>query len=275
MHKNAETIGTIYTQLQYYKKIKTLTLCGKNILVIVMFLLLCLFSGTVQARGDIPDNLIEEKGNIINDVILSASEGLTLTSQYTAGTESIKLNWNVVSGTDKYTVYQSKSGEEAKYLTTVYSNSITLNRGNAGIKDENGPTMPTVTATQTADGLGNNIKVSASTDKGTTYEHYIEAATAADGGYLVFMVDYGKGNSGWVNNAKTAMKEIGRELISKNIKIGIVVNGGDSATASWDFTGNISTFESNIDSMYRITHGSMAERNACCKKYVKQYRVKK
>ena len=251
------------------KKIKHITINGINILFTAMFLLLCLFTGNVQARAEVPSNLIQEKESAIQEIILGAGEGITLTRTYVTGTESIDLTWTAVAGAEKYNVYQTKAGEAEKLITSTTATYITLNKSNAGIKDEAAPTAPVVNATQTADGLGNNITITPSTDNGTTYEHYIQPYGSTNGGYLVFMVDYGKGNSGWVSNAKTAMKEIGRELISRNVQIGIVVNGGDSDTASWDFTNNINTFEKNIDSMYRITHGSMAERNASCKTYAK------
>lgn len=262
MNKRTENVGNMCRTIARITKksiIKT-----KHMLILVMFLLLCLFPGITQARGEIPEDIIQEKENSINEIMLGASEGITLTKTYTEGTEAIKLKWNNIEGATKYNIYQSKEGEREKVIATMSSTSVTLNKDNAGIKDEEAPTMPQVTATQTEDGLGNDITLTASTDKGTTYEHYVELAETTNGGYLVFMVDYGKGNSGWVSHAKEAMKEIGRKLIARNIKIGIVVNGGDRATASWDFTNNIETFIKNIDSMYRITHGSMAKRNASC-----------
>lgn len=241
----------------------------KSILILAMFLLLCVFSAYTEARSEIPNNLIDIKETQINKIILGAGEGITLTRTYKVGTESINLEWTQVAGATKYNIYQQKQGEEAKLISTQTGTSVTLNKNNAGIKDEAAPDVPEVTATQTADGTGNDIVIKEGKDNGTTYEHYVQPYGTTNDGYLVFMVDYGKGNSGWVSNAKTAMKEIGRELIARNIKIGIVVNGGDSDTASWDFTNDIKTFEENIDSMYRITHGSMARRNASCQTYVK------
>lgn len=241
-----------------------------NILIIAMFLLSCLFSNSVQAREEITGDIFLEKQELINEMILKAGDGITLTGPRTTTDTSIPLSWNTLDGITKYKIYQSKNDSSYKYLTTITGSSITLNQNNANIKDEAIPEMPKVTAAINADKTGNNLIITESTDNGTIYQHYVEAdMTNATSGYLVFMVDYGQSNSGFVSNAKTAMKVIGRRLIAQGVKIGIVVNGGDSATAKWDFTSNVSTFESNIDAMYRITHGSMAKRNASCKTNVK------
>lgn len=231
-----------------------------NIAIIAMFLLSCLFSGSVQARSEVPEDLILEKDNAINDVILKASGEIVLSGPRTTTTTSIPLSWNSVSGVSQYNIYQSKNGASYSKISTINDNKVTLNQNNAKIKDEAAPEMPKVTATMNADKTGNNLTITPSTDNGTTYKHYVKAeASNGTTGYLVFMVDYGKSNSGFVSNAKTAMKVIGRRLIAQGVQIGIVVNGGDSSTASWAFTKDVTTFEKNIDSMYRITHGSMAK----------------
>ena len=143
--------------------------------IIAMFLVLFfILTGAVEARGEIVSDIIREKENKINEIMLKANEGITLTRTYTNGKESIDLKWSAVGNSNKYTIYQSKEGEEEKAITTVQdATSVTLNRANAGIKDEAAPTVPIVSASQTADGLGNNITIGASTDKGTTYRHKI------------------------------------------------------------------------------------------------------
>ena len=160
--------------------------------IIAMFLVLFfILTGAVEARGEIVSDIIREKENKINEIMLKANEGITLTRTYTNGTESIDLNWSAVENSNKYTIYQSKEGEEEKLITTVQdATSVTLNRANAGIKDEAAPTVPTVTATQNADGTGNNITIEASTDNGTTYRHRVETTVPSNIEYVdMFSVD--------------------------------------------------------------------------------------
>ena len=165
------------------KRIKQLNFYGKNILVIAMFLSLCSFSETVQARTGIPDNLIETKENTINELSLGASQGITLNRTYTPGTESINLNWTSVPSATKYTIYQSKNGG-TETTFTVQDTTVTLDKYNAGIKDEAAPTMPVVTATQNASQTGYNISVASSTDNGTTYRHTIYTTVRSDIQYV-------------------------------------------------------------------------------------------
>ena len=160
--------------------------------IIAMFLVLFfILTGAVEARGEIVSNLIREKENKINEIMLKANEGITLTRTYTNGTESINLKWSAVETSNKYTIYQSKEGEGEKAITTVQdATNVTLNRANAGIKDEAAPTVPVVSASQTADGLGNNITIGASTDKGTTYRHRVETTVSSNIEYVdMFSVD--------------------------------------------------------------------------------------
>ncbi len=160
--------------------------------IIAMFLVLFfILTGAVEARGEIVSDIIREKENKINEIMLKANEGITLTRTYTNGTESIDLKWSAVGNSNKYTIYQSKEGEEEKLITTVQdATSVTLNRANAGIKDEAAPTVPTVTATQNADGTGNNITIEASTDNGTTYRHRVETTVPSNIEYVdMFSVD--------------------------------------------------------------------------------------
>lgn len=243
-----------------HNSLKKLNINLKSMLVIAMLLLTCVSSTTVQARTEIPENITLEKDNSINEIILKASGDITLTGPRNTTNTNIELSWNGISGVSKYNIWQSKNDSGYKKLFSVSGTSTTLTQSNAGIKDEAIPNAPKVTATLTEDKTANNLTITASTDNGTTYKHYLEAsASSGTTGYLVFMVDYGKSNAGFVSNAKAAMKVIGRKLIAQGVQIGVVVNGGDSATASWGFTNNVSTFESNIDAMYRITHGSMAK----------------
>lgn len=158
---------------QNIKKLKYLMTNCKNILITAVFLLLSMQSGIVQARSEIPNNLIQEKESKINEITLGASEGITLTRTYEKGSESITLNWSAVTDATKYTIHQSKnSGTETTF--TVQETTVTLNKNNAGIKDEAAPTMPVVTATQNASQTGYNISVASSTDNGTTYRHIIK-----------------------------------------------------------------------------------------------------
>ena len=160
--------------------------------IIAMFLVLFfILTGAVEARGEIVNDLIKEKENKINEIMLKANEGITLTRTYTNGTESINLKWSAVETSNKYTIYQSKEGEGEKAITTVQdATNVTLNRANAGIKDEAAPTVPVVSASQTADGLGNNITIGASTDKGTTYRHRVETTVSSNIEYVdMFSVD--------------------------------------------------------------------------------------
>lgn len=214
---------------------KNLIRKAKHILVLVMFILLCWFSGGVEARGEIPDNIIQEKENSINEIMLGAREGISLTRTYTEGTEVIKLTWNNIEEATKYNIYQSKEGESEKVIATVSSTSVTLNNNNAGIKDEEAPTMPQVTATQTEDGLGNNISITASTDKGTTYRHRIEEKidmTKVNGDVL-FLIDL----SGTMKKFRNLFMEedgpillISKELIQKyNMRVGTMVMANKSS----------------------------------------------
>lgn len=231
---------------------KNLTLKAKHILVLVMFILLCLFSGGVQARGEIPDNIIQEKENSINEIMLGASEELTLTRKYEDGTEAIQLTWNKIEGVAKYKIHQSTEGESEKVIATMSGTSVTLNNNNAGIKDEEAPTMPQVTATQTEDGLGNNIAITASTDKGTTYRHTVEVAELEKENILdvIFVIDHTKSMKKHMASVKSAMKTIGDKFIDQGARVAIVEFGG----ATWGFTANKTTFSNNISKMYQITH---------------------
>lgn len=231
---------------------KNLTPKAKHILVLVMFILLCLFSGGVQARGEIPDNIIQEKENSINEIMLGASEELTLTRKYEDGTEAIQLTWNKIEGVAKYKIHQSTEGESEKVIATMSGTSVTLNNNNAGIKDEEAPTMPQVTATQTEDGLGNNIAITASTDKGTTYRHTVEVAELEKENILdvIFVIDHTKSMKKHMTSVKSAMKTIGEKFIDQGARVAIVEFGG----ATWGFTANKTTFSNNISKMYQITH---------------------
>ncbi len=189
MNKRAGTVEAVHTHTHrvsiLQKKINGLTASGKNILILAMFLLLCSFSGTVQARTEIPDNLIESKESKINEIILGANEGITLVRNYATGTESINLEWTAPEdGTLTYKIYQAKNGAAEQLLSTITGTKVTLNKSNAGIKDEAAPTMPQVTATQSADGVGNSITITPSTDNGTTYRHRIETSVKSDIKYV-------------------------------------------------------------------------------------------
>ena len=74
--------------------------------IIAMFLVLFfILTVAVEARGEIVSNLIREKENKINEIMLKANEGITLTRTYTNGTESIDLKWSAVGNSNKYTIY--------------------------------------------------------------------------------------------------------------------------------------------------------------------------
>ena len=219
--------------------------------IIAMFLVLFfILTGAVEARGEIVSNLIREKENKINEIMLKANEGITLTRTYTNGTESIDLKWSAVEESGAtYNVYQTKEGETEKIITSTTATSITLNKNNAGIKDEAAPTVPGVSASQTADGAGNNLTLQASTDKGTTYRHKIET----DGGDkldadIIFVIDNSKSMSGWIGSVKNAVRTIGNKFIDQGARVGIVVCGG----AKWAFTTDKTQFSTNLNSIYRI-----------------------
>lgn len=234
-------------------KINCLKTKYTRIQIIVMFLLLCLFSGVVQARNEIPENLIESKETKINEIMLKAGTGITLTREYVTGTESIKLNWTNIEAGTKYNIYQSKEGENERIIATMTNTSVTLNRNNVGIKDESAPTMPQVTATQSSDGLGNSLTISPSTDKGTTYRHRVEKKISEDetSADVIFLIDL----SGTMENMRDIFKAedgpiltISRKLIENKMEIAtMIMASSESGMIVTPFTKDINQIKGYIN----------------------------
>ena len=179
MKKMLESLDVVHTHthgILLEKKTSNLILKFKHIAIMAILLLLCIFSNNAEARGEVPEDLIQAKENTINEIALGANNGITLTRTYSYnnGNQYIKLNWNAVNGSGKYKIYQTKEGQNESNIATIYGTEVTLNKANAGIRDDAAPTMPIINATQNADGTGNSITITPSTDNGTTYRHRIE-----------------------------------------------------------------------------------------------------
>lgn len=224
-------------------QIKKITANCINILIIAMFILTCLFSANVKARGEIPNNLIEEKNSTINEINLGASQGISLEANYNKTAQSVTLNWTAVEGATKYKVYQSQEGKEDIVYTTSET-SITI----PNIKDETPPTKPTITATQTADGLGNNITIGASTDNGTTYRHSVRKIlnSAKSNADVIFLVDLSNSMSkagfiGIFGANDGPIITISQMLIDKGMRVGSIV------MASYDENQIIGPFTNSIN----------------------------
>ena len=217
---------------------------GKGLIILTIILLILCFTGTVQARSEVPSNVVEEKINLINEIILKAGQGITLTRSYTNGTESITLTWTEVSNATSYTIYQ-ECEDGTKLERVVYGTSITLNRNNSSIKDEKAPTKPLIKAIRTSDGLGHNVTIQASTDNGTEYIHTVKTVAqstnvheyteefAAEGQYTgnKHMISVGKGGTFTVPEGVT------------RIRVACVGGGGtDSSHASRGGRGEDSYF---------------------------------
>lgn len=183
----------IIVKILQCKEKNNLTFKLKNIVLIAMFLLLCILSTNVEAREEVPENVIEAKENVINEIMLKSGEGITLVSKYdyNNGNPRIKLTWNAVEGASKYKVYQSKEGETEKVIATVYGTELILNKTVAGIEDNASPSKPKISVVQTEDKKGNNITITPSVDKGTTYRHRVEEVydPSTEGGDVLFLLD--------------------------------------------------------------------------------------
>lgn len=212
---------------------KTSNLISKinNIAIIAILLLLCLFSNKVEARGEVPEDLIQAKETAMNEIALGANDGikLTRTYSYNNGNPQIKLSWSEVEGASKYNVYQTKEGESEKLIATIQGTEVTINKANAEIKDDEPPTIPLVKATPNADSTGNNITITPSTDKGTTYRHKVvqqsETISNAD---VIFLIDLSNSmvKSGFVNIFRAEdgpIITIAQELINRGMRLGTIV----------------------------------------------------
>ena len=171
--------------------------------------MLCLFSNNAEARGEVPEDLIQAKETAMNEIVLGANDGITLTRTYSYnnGNPQIKLSWSAVEGASKYNVYQTKEGESEKLIATIQGTEVTINKANAEIKDDEPPTIPLVKATPNADGTGNNITITPSTDKGTTYRHKVKteiemtklAYVAKVGSYINYPISLSTINANFSN----------------------------------------------------------------------------
>ena len=97
---------TLYTHthgILLEKKISNLISKFKHIAIIAILLLLCLFSNKVEARGEVPEDLIQAKETAMNEIALGANDGITLTRTYSYnnGNPQIKLSWSEVEGASK------------------------------------------------------------------------------------------------------------------------------------------------------------------------------
>lgn len=222
-----------------------------------ILLLLCIFSNSAEARGEVPEDLIQAKETAMNEIALGANEGLTLTRTYSYnnGNPKIELSWNAVEGTGKYNVYQTREGEEEKLIGTVQGTEVTLNKANAEIKDDEPPTMPLVNATKNADETGYNITITPSTDKGPTYRHRItqqsEAISNAD---VIFLIDLSTSmvDAGFIGifRAKDGpIITIAQELMNRNMRVGtIVMADRKDSEPIGPFTSNISDVQKYVNS---------------------------
>lgn len=210
MKKMLESLDVVHTHsILLEKKISNLISKFKHIAIIAILLLLCLFSNKVEARGEVPEDLIQAKETAMNEIALGANDGITLTRTYSYnnGNPQIKLSWSEVEGASKYNVYQTKEGESEKLIATIQGTEVTLNKVNAEIKDDEPPTIPLVNATTKADGTGNNITITPSTDKGTTYRHKVKteiemtklAYVAKVGSYINYPISLSTINANFSN----------------------------------------------------------------------------
>lgn len=169
------------------KKLKNIKIYGKSILAMIALLTILGNSQIVQSRTELPSDLIVEKTININELMLKASESITLTSKLNTEARTVNLEWNQIADQNtEYKIYQQKEGEEETHIRTVTNNKITLN-----ITDDKQPDAPKITATQTANGTGNNIKIKASKDNGTTYRHRVEEIldNTQINGDVIFLID--------------------------------------------------------------------------------------
>lgn len=248
MSKKHVTLGTVHTGL-LAKKRKTIVQNSKSIIIAIILLLLC-FNGTVQAREELPSNLIEEKDIKINEIILGATEGFTLTAQYISSTKSVQLSWNAMPNMEDYIIYQQINGETERVVETSQKTSITVNN----IVDRNAPNVPKVTNTLTADKKGNNLNIQASTDNGTTYRHRVEGKVLDIGTIdVVFVQDYSKSMRYWAGNVKSAMIEIGYKFIDMGARVAATTCGGYRL----QFTKDKATVRSTISGFGRTSHTYM------------------
>lgn len=160
---------------------------GKPILVIATLLAIFSHAQVVQSRTELPSDLIVEKVTSINELMLKASKSITLTSKVNNDENTVSLEWTQIADQNtEYKIYEQKEGEAETHIRTVTNNKITLN-----ITDDNKPNAPKITATQTANGSGNNIKIQASQDKGTTYRYRVEEIldNTQVNGDVIFLID--------------------------------------------------------------------------------------
>lgn len=229
------------------KELKHLTKKSNRITILAMFSLVCLFSGIVQARTEIPDNLIEIKDSKINEMILSANDGISLNRTHVSGTESITLDWTAIDEVSKYSVYQGEEGTEEKEIATVEGTSITLDKDNAGITDKTAPDAPKVTATKNAEGTGYNLSFEPSNDNGTTYRHWIEVTVKSDIKYVEGDLEE---EAIKTNNGKDSVTTRGTFTVPEGVtKIRVACvggGGGDSSHNSGVDNGEDSFFGSVI-----------------------------
>lgn len=175
------------------KRMMKITAKVQSIVIIAMLILSCLFPFSVQARYEVPDNLILEKDNSINDVILKAGGEINLKVKHNAEKERLELSWTPVDGAAGYKIYQQKDREAEELIATVPSTSVNLSKAIAG--DKTAPNVPQVTTTDVFDEDGNkigmNLNIAQSKDNGTIYKHRIEEVIdkTKQGGDIVFLLD--------------------------------------------------------------------------------------
>lgn len=206
-----------------YSLLKTnnLIIKTKNIAIIAIFLLLCIFSNSALAREEVPEDLIQAKENAMNEIALGAGNGITLsrTYGYNNGNPSISLSWNAVQGASKYKVYQAKEGEGENLIATVQGTEVNLNKANSGINDTTPPPMPQVKAVSSLE--GNSIIITQNEDKGTTYRHRVEEVYDKNSatGDVIFLLDTSNSHSGYHLNLfmsqNSPIISIASEIINK------------------------------------------------------------
>ena len=269
MRKTAKTLGAVHTHTHTHththgitsERRKKLTLRVKSIIALVLILPLLHFSPPVQAREELPDNLIEQKDAKINEIMLGAGSDFALDVTYNKSTKSAKLTWSAVANASDYIVYQQKNGGEQLVIDTGKATTTTVNN----VKDTTAPNVPQVTATLTADEFGNNLTIKPSTDKGTEYSYMIEAMYNGKsmGGDVVIMCDFGKKNDDYVIKAFEELKKIVNILINeRDMRVGIVFNGGDKSARIYQLTKSYNeaiTFINSAMSQKYIGHATVAQ----------------
>ena len=230
------------------KKIKQLTLHGKIIVALALILPLLHFSNPVQAREEVPDNLIEQKASQMNEVILGASQNLNLTAIVDKQNGTTSLEWTQIGdqGT-RYKVYQKIDGGAETYIT-VADNKTTLNT-----PDKTPPSEPIIIATKKEDETGFNISITAPQDNGTKYTHRIEEIidNTQVNGDVVFLIDLSGSMDAFVGLFRREdgpIFEISKKLIQQyNMRVGTMVMANKAnQMIIGDFTQNLNTIRKYI-----------------------------